>query len=510
MNWLRFTLVVFAAAGSWLNGRAVAIPPPGLPFLPNNNNNNSQFRSQPFWEQHLVRVNSTVQPYQFRHPWAKIAPFTKSGVGVALADGNVIVTADLLANHTYAEIESPQSGARSAAKVVRIDYDYNLALLHPESPLENLIPAELDLTAKPGNSFFILQLQSNGQLSATEANLTSTAVTLYPSETSHLLTFRVTAALQDRGDADTTLPVVRNRRLVGLIMRVDPRSQTYDVIPAQVIQQFLNSPAARIGVPRLGLSVASTRDPQLRRWLRLPESGGIYVCNVDENGPAAKAGIQRGDILFAIDNQPIDEQGDINDANFGKINFTYLISTKHHIGDEIRLKIFRNDNFCEKSATLDSVAVEQNLSPAYIRDRQPVYFILGGLVFMELSRPYLQEWGADWKIRAPQRLVYIDQYQAELSKFHGKIVFLSEVLPSKNTMGFDDLNHLIVTRVNGYPIHSLADVARASHQPIDGLQKIEFLEDPHLLYLDAASAAKTDIKLIKDYSIPATTNLPTP
>ncbi len=507
MIWLRLALVLFAVTGSWLTSRAFAIPPAAAPFF-YANNSTPRFRSQSFWEQHVVKVTSTVQPYQFRHPWAKIAPFTRSGLGVILADGNVIVTANLLANHTYVEIENPQTGARSPVKVVRIDYDYNLALLHPESLFENpAAPAELDLTAKLGSNVYVLQLESNGQLNATEASLTSAAVTLYPTETSHLLAFRFTAALQERGDANATLPVVRNCKLIGLIMRVDSRSQTYDVIPAEAIQQFLNS--SHVSVPRLGLTVASTRDPQLRQWLHLPQSGGIYICKVEENGPAAKAGLQRGDILFAIDDQPIDEQGDINDSNFGKINFNYLISTKHQVGDEVKLKIFRNGDFYDESAKLDSLPVEQNLSPAYVRDRQPGYFILGGLVFMELSRPYLQEWGVDWKIRAPQRLVYIDQYQTELPKFHGKVVFLSEVLPSENTMGFEDLNHLIVTQVNGHPIHSLLDLAKASSQPIDGLQKIEFLEDPHLLYLDAASAAKTDLKLIKDYSISAPTNIPT-
>jgi len=504
MNSLRLILVLVVILGGWLHGWASALPPHIAPFL-NTNNSSSRFRSQPFWEQHLVKVNSTVQPYQFRHPWAKIAPFTKTGIGVILGDGNVLVTAELVANHTYVEIENLQNGTRSPAKIIRIDYDYNLALLHAESLFGNPSPCELDLTTRPGSNLYILQIQSNGQLSALETSLTSATVTLYPAETSQLLTFRVSASIQ--GDANATLPVVRDRKLTGLIMRVDPRSQTYDVIPAQIIQQFLNSLATHTGVPRLGLTAASTRDPQLRQWLHLPQSGGIYICKVEEDGPAAKAGLKRGDILSAVDDQSIDEQGDSNDSHFGKINFNYLISTKHQVGDKVRFKFFRNGNFYEGSAKLDSASVEQSLSPAYIRDRQPGYFILGGLVFMELSRPYLQEWGADWKIRAPQRLVYIDQYQTELPQFHGKIVFLSEVLPSENTLGFEDLNHLIVTKVNGYPIHSLVDLVKAASQPVDGLQKIEFLEDPHLLYLDAASAAKTDLKLIQDYSIPTTTNV---
>ncbi len=495
MNWLRLTFFLFAFCFS-LNSAS------------SSPSSDAETEPQPeaFWARHLIRVNSTVQSYQFQHPWAKNAPLTQSGMGVLLPGGNVLVTAELIADHTYVELENPQTSERSPAQVIRVDYDYNLALLHPESLFKDLTPCELDLNAKPGDILSILQLQSNGQLNATEGTLIRAAVTLYPAETSYLLSFRVAAPLQYR-DTNATQLVVREQKLTGLIMRTDSQHQTYEVIPAQVIQQFVANPPPYAGVPHLGLTATSTRDPQIRRWLNLPQNGGIYICKVKDHGPAAKAGLQRGDVLFAVDHQPLDEQGNIRDPLFGKINFNYLISTKHRVGDEVSLKVFRNGKFFEGKAKLANEPTEKSLSPAYAPDRQPGYFILGGLVFMELSRPYLQEWGGDWKIRAPQRLVYIDQYQTELPQFHGKVVFLSEVLPSNNTMGFDELSHIILTRVNGHAIHSLTDLAKAASQPINGLQKIEFLEDPHLLYLDAAASSQTDLQLIKDYSIPATTNI---
>lgn len=475
------------------------------------NKNKVESLSEPeiLWIKHLVRIRSTVQSYQFRHPWAKNVPITKSGVGVILQGGNALVTAELVANHTYVEMENPRTSERRPAEVIRIDYDCNLALIHPASFFTDLMPCELDLHAKSGDPIHILQLQSNGQLNAISGNLTTTTVTPYPQGTDSLLIFRVSAPVSTRNH-DLTQPVVRGQKLTGLVMQSDSRNQNYEIIPARVIQQFVKNKLRYAGVPRLGLSTTSAQDPQLRKWLNLPKSGGVYICQVEENGPAAKVGLQRGNILFAVDGHDVDEQGNIDDPDFGKINFNYLISTEHNIGDQVTVKIFQNGKFFGKKITLAAQSPEETLSPAYVIDREPGYFILGGLVFMELSRPYLQEWGADWKKRAPQRLVYIDQYQKELSHFRGKIVFLSEVLPSENTMGFDSLSHLILTKVNGYPIHSLTDLANAATQPIAGLQKIEFLEDPHMVYLDAMAAAKADLKLIKDYSIPATTNVEVP
>jgi len=36
------------------------------------------------------------------------------------------------------------------------------------------------------------------------------------------------------------------------------------------------------------------------------------------------------------------------------------------------------------------------------------------LIFQELSRQYLREWGPNWLKEAPQRFVYLDRFQWEL------------------------------------------------------------------------------------------------
>ena len=136
-------------------------------------------------------------------------------------------------------------------------------------------------------------------------------------------------------------------------------------------------------------------------------------------------------------------------------------------------------------------------------DRAPRYIILDGVVFMELSRPYLQEWGADWLKKAPQRLVYYDAFQNELPQDRGKIVFISQILPSPDTIGYEQLDNLVVSKVNGQEIRSLDDLAEAVKRPDNGFQKIELEEDPGVLFLDAAAIEANRDNLIKKYSLPA-------
>ena len=71
----------------------------------------------------MVRVNVTGQPYDYVRPWQKKAPFSKRALGAVLPQGRVLVTADLVANQNYVELERAESGDKIAANVVVVDYE---------------------------------------------------------------------------------------------------------------------------------------------------------------------------------------------------------------------------------------------------------------------------------------------------------------------------------------------------------------------------------------------------
>ena len=58
----------------------------------------------------LVRVNVTGQSYDYFRPWQKKAPFSKRALGAVLSKGRVLVTADLVANQNYVELERAETG----------------------------------------------------------------------------------------------------------------------------------------------------------------------------------------------------------------------------------------------------------------------------------------------------------------------------------------------------------------------------------------------------------------
>src|SRR4249919_2049421 len=122
----------------------------------------------------LVRVNVTGQGYDYFRPWQKKAPFSKRALGAVLDKGRVLVTADLVSNQNYVELERAESGDKTAANVVVVDYDSNLALLEPidKKFLNGLQPLELALDTVVGDRLSAWQLESTGALVGTEGLVT--------------------------------------------------------------------------------------------------------------------------------------------------------------------------------------------------------------------------------------------------------------------------------------------------------------------------------------------------
>jgi len=462
-------------------------------------------------EASLVRVNSTNQAFDFFRPWAKKAPGVRRGLGVVVGEDLVLITAELIANHSYIELENPTTAEKSPADVVSVDYDSNLALIRPQdkATLKDAKPLTLDDKASVGEQISLLQLESNGAVAQTPGTITTINVAPYPLGQLALLTYRISSPLQGR-DGSFTIPAVQNGKLLGLLMRYDSRNQTADVIPSPVIAHFLADAKSEkyVGFPRVGLAFAPTRDPQLRRYIGLKEDGGVYVTSVRPGSSGEKAGLKKGDVVLEVNGQAIDQDGNYDDAAYGKIPFSHITSTLAKVGDKLDFVIFRDGKRETVPVTLDAANRDLVKSEPYVFDRAPRYYILGGLVFEELTRPYLQEWGGNWMKEAPQKLVERDAYQDEdTDREPGKIVFLSQVFPTANTVGYEDLQHLIVSKVNGVPIKSLDDLAKAATKPEGGFQKIEFDDDPPVIYLDAVEAEKSNQQIQQEYGVPALKNL---
>ncbi len=453
----------------------------------------------------VVRVNVTSQAWDFVRPWGKRPPLSKRAVGVVLKGQRVLVTGELVANANYVELETPDGAVKVPASIEAVDYESNLALLKAEDGgfLKGFAPASVE-KAVAGDGLSVFQLENTGTVLSTRCVLSTVEVGRYPFDDAPLLLYRTTVPLQFR-DSGFTLPVFKDGALAGMVMRYDNGTKSAELVPAPVIEHFLKdaSDGRYEGFPRVGMSYSNMRDPQFRRYAGIPEGvqGGVYVTDVLRGGPAELAGLKAGDVVLQVAGHPVDHDGNYADPVFGRLSITHLIG-RHFSGERLVFTVLRNRERMEIPIEVKPRSARQQVVEPYVVDRAPAFYLLGGLLFQELSRQYLKEWGPEWTKKAPEEFLYIDRHQAELyPEGDRKVVVLTGVLPSESTIGYESLAQIVLEKINGKPIRRVSDIPAALAQSKDGMHRIDFDSDPGTIYMDAAAVAAGDEELRRNYGI---------
>lgn len=458
----------------------------------------------------ILRINATTQAFDFVRPWSKKNPATRRAIGTVVLPRAVLTTADFLANATYIEMESPRGDYRVPAQIIAIDYEANLALLTPEDAAGNFPFQPVELAeVKRGDSIEAVQLEPNGNLSSTRGTTAHIDVARYWLEDQNFLVYRFSGALQIR-DGSATLPVFTNNRLAGLLMRYDPASNIMECVSAPVARHFLRDVAdgSYQGFAKSGMSFSATRDPQFRKFLKISDiKGGVYVSSILKEGPADQAGIKKGDVIVQIDGQEVDSDANYNDANYGRISISHLISTAHQSGDLLKVEILRDGKPISTAIKPSRRPPEAHTVPPYVISEGPKFVIVGGLILQELSRQMLKEWGNDWQRKAPIELLNLDRTQNESTPDIEHHVILTQIIPSELTIGYQEVSFVAVTEINGTKLRSISDVPDALAKPIKGTHHIKLAGDPGVLYLDASKTVETTESLQKSYGIPFTSRL---
>ncbi len=86
----------------------------------------------------------------------------------------------------------------------------------------------------------------------------------------------------------------------------------------------------RVKVPWLGISYGDINE-QISKAFNLPVKQGIIVAGVEKNGPAALAGIAKGDIIVEVDGKAISDGGDLQ-----------RILQKKNVGDAMQVTAIRD------------------------------------------------------------------------------------------------------------------------------------------------------------------------
>jgi S1-C subfamily serine protease len=453
----------------------------------------------------VIRINSTQQSWNPGQPWEKNPPDQRRALAAIVAPQRVLTTSELVADATYLEFASPDGSHSTQAKVLAVDYEANLALLGPASEKEGntlfeiTTPLEIAGPSRIGDVLEVLQIEDNGQTLLTQGNLQSTNVSSNFLPGHGFLTYQVKASMQSAANS-YSLPVLSRGKLAGVLMSYSSKDQICDVASTDIVSRFLKECADGDykGFPSLGISLARTEDNSFRQWLKLPDDqGGMYITNLRKGGAAEAAGVTKGDVVLAIDGHPLDRRGYYQHPTYGSVFWGNLVRGEKSTGDAVSLSLLRDGKPLEVKATLTREDQTSKLVPEYNFGRAPNFFVKGGLIFQELSRPLLESFGENWETRAP--LDFLDALENP-EKYDGKvdrIIFLSGSIPTPATVGYESLRNLIVRKVNGEEIKNMKSLIQAFTAHHGESHSIEFEEQKFTVYLDESVSTAVDSQLLK-------------
>jgi S1-C subfamily serine protease len=453
----------------------------------------------------VVRINSTQQSWSIGQPWEKDPPGQRRALAPIVAAGQVLTTAELVADATFLEFESTDGTRFAQAKVIAVDYEANLALLGALSEQEgqalfaNTTPLEITTPPTIGTTLEILQVEDNGQALLTPGTLQSIDVAPNFLPGHSFLTYLVKASMQSAASS-YSLPVLQNGKLAGLLTSYNSKDQICDVASTDIVTRFLKEAADGDyqGFPSLGISIARTEDASFRQWLKLTdEQGGLYINKVRKGGAADTAGVKPGDVLLALDGQPIDRRGYYQHPTYGSLFWGHLIRGEKSTGDTIILSLLRDGQLVAIEAMLTREEESERLVPGYQFDKAPNYLIKGGLVFQELTRPLLEGFGKNWTSVAPLNFLDALENPEKFEDQVDRIILLSGSIPTPATVGYESLRNLIVRKVNGKEIKNMKGLVDAFKGNLTELHSIEFAEENFTVYLDDAVATAVDNQLLQ-------------
>jgi len=291
----------------------------------------------PFWDDPLFRELFPEKVYR--------QPVENLGSGFIVSPDGYIVTNEHVVHNATEVVITTTSGEKHQAQIVGADYYSDIALLRIDA--QNL-PAVLmgnsdsviigEWAIALGNPFGLFSVGDKpsvtvGVISALDRDFQRTGEgRLYKD-------MLQTDASINRGNSGGPL-VNSPGQVIGMSTMILTEGGGGSLgigfaIPINRISQIVNELRSSGGVNRnywTGLSIQNL-DQLVASSMRLPDTDGVLVTDVEPNSPGEKAGFQVADVIMAINHQPVN--------NYNAVR-SYLENEDLRVGDELTFTVYRD------------------------------------------------------------------------------------------------------------------------------------------------------------------------
>ena len=212
----------------------------------------------------------------------------------------------------------------------------------------------------------------------------------------------------------------------------------------------------------------STR-PLLSRFQKdalgaLKYKGGVRVVRVEDTSSFYNK-VKKDDILYEINNKVISEVGILKHPVWGGVHYHWYLNTLSS-DSKIKLSIIRSGKKFIIEGKVKRHDSNKKLIPLYSDRNKESYLVFAGILFQELSYPYLLEWGKNWQQSAPIFFVHKWLFNNFERKKDERVVLINKILADRVNQGYDEIKDVIVTKVNGSSVDSLWKLRQALQKPI--------------------------------------------
>lgn len=283
------------------------------------------------------------------------------GSGVILdTDGNILTNHHVIAGATAITVTI--DGKSYQATVVGTDSSSDLAVINAELDGDAVVPIEVgdsgslrvgDWVMSIGSPFGLEQSVSQGIVSALYRNELMEGK---DGNTIYANLIQVDASINP-GNSGGAL-VDSQGRLVGICTLYSSDTESFAgigfAIPGNYAIEVANEIISGKAVthPYIGLGM-QTVNAQTAQEHNLPVNQGAYVIEVYPGSPAEQAGIEVGDIVTAMDGEPISSADGL-----------IIAVRSHRIGDRVSITVMRGDEEMTFDATLSSDEALQSRTTA--------------------------------------------------------------------------------------------------------------------------------------------------
>jgi serine protease Do len=235
------------------------------------------------------------------------------GSGVVIAEGRVLTNAHVLRGE---EVAVARGGDVVHGRVAGVDADLDVAVIAADTAGAPPVRWEPDVAVAAGLPVFALADPGGRGLRVSFGVVTATG-----------RSFRGPRGRRIGGSIEHSAPLPRGSSggplvdAAGRLLGVNTVRMEGGLLLALPADAALRDRVAALGRgeaperPRLGLAIAPPRAARrMRAAVGLPPRDGLLVRGVEEGGPAAAAGLERGDLLVAAGGRPLAGVDDLFDA----------------------------------------------------------------------------------------------------------------------------------------------------------------------------------------------------